>query len=215
MIEGGSDAERLAAQVEKVKEQASRNLLSVVVDIQDTLTSKMTDSPEKTVCDVINNTLSSFFDSNPKFVSAIPRRIRDQDRTKLLPGQHAGITLTFSLPDNTTLRINVHGGLRAFTNADMRDSDISLRQSHTKRTDAVLSQPSFINWHIRDSEGNILEDIWIKKSQTNMNFEKILYNGEPIDIFSSINQETYGFKQISESFSKHINDLTRVIPSNY
>lgn len=215
MTESGSAAERLAGEIEKVKEQASRNLLSVVVDIQDTLTTNMTDSPEKSACEVVNKSLSSFFDAKPKFDSAIPRRIREQDRTKLLPGQHAGVTITFSLPDNTTLRINIYGGLRAFANADMRDSDLSLRKSHTQRTDAVLSQPTFINWHIKNADGEVISDVWIKKTQPNINVEKIILNQEKIDIVASINQGTYGFKDMSDAFSKNINDLTTLVASNY
>lgn len=209
------NSDRIAEQIQTIKKESSRGVLAQLVNIQDSLTFAMAESQEKTVAQIASDALASFFDSNPNFVSATTRKPSDLDKTKLLPGQHIGVHIVFGLADGSILRINIYGGLRALANADMRDSDRTLQHSHTNRTDAISSQPTFLNWYIKRPDETTICNVWIKKTPNGVSLNKMIYDDQKIDIAATINKGAYGFTKISDDLTKSINDLTKIIPGSY
>lgn len=194
--------------------EAAEKLLSAICGAQDTLTETVPlDMEEAKDLQKINDELFSFFESNMKLVSAAPRKLSENDKTKMLPGQHSGIMLEFSNATGDRLIVNVYGGLRVFSSSDMRDFDTSLRNIHDRRTDVVVSQPTYINWHIVDIRQKKVCESWIKKTQPVISLYKASWEGKSVDAVATVNSESSVFNKMSQELSTNINSLTKIIPS--
>lgn len=204
----------LEKQLEREIENSGLQLLDTICDTQDTFALLVKEDPEKTALEVVANALLSFSESNPQLISARPRALRDNDRVKLLPGQHGGISLQFGLNDGNLLRINAYGGLRGFSGEDMKDSDTTLRRAHDVRTGSVLSQPTQINLHIKRPDDSVLFELWIVYDlNQRIRLDKLSYEGECIDAHPVINSEDSRFGKLTSGFHKSLGTLVKLIPS--
>jgi len=120
--------------------------------------------------------IDAFVDSEPEFISARRRVLRDKDRVKLLPGQHPGLGLQFSINTGDICRVNIYGGIRdADTPFDLRDSILAkeLEKTHADRTHQILSQHTELGWHIKDSMERKIAEAWMRYFlNTTFNFDR-------------------------------------------
>src|SRR5690349_8425064 len=76
----------LKAKENQMKEAYSVKLLSSIADMQDSLTTELSNNTneegksDRAVAQLTTTALLSFADSNPKFVFGVPRRLRDEDK---------------------------------------------------------------------------------------------------------------------------------------
>lgn len=212
--------QREKVKVEDLKKKASFKLLNALCNIQTNLdiraNSSQTQGPEQEILTLATNALIGLSEADPSYVAALARRTRFEEKVRLLPGQHSGITTIFSSSEGYTLRINVYGGLRAPVEQDMRDRDTNLEKIHSARTDRVLSQPTQIGWQIQDPSGELLFDTWIVY-QLNQSFrlDVLKYQGERIEINPTIDNSTSGFKNLNSSFIGAVDNLLRLVPSGH
>jgi len=206
--------------IRKEQEKAAKDLLFGIVDLQDTLCMNFEENfktePECTPFMYANNSLIQFLDANPKFIDAKPRSIRDEDRKKILPGQHAGVFLVFGLEDGTILKVNFYGGLRSLAEQDLKDKDTTLAKSHTIRTDNVITQNTHINWQINYVNGPIV-DSWIVFDPNNhgsFRQSSLKIDGEYIDCHPGIADSDQEGQQIKNEIFTPIGRLTKLVPSS-
>lgn len=193
-------------------EKQSSELLYSIADIQEFLTFRLVNDDETQNLFALTKVLSDYLENGLNFRSANPRTLRTTDRVRLLPGQHPGINLTFENSDRHILKINVYGALRIFSGQDLRDHDKTLKNLHDKRTDAVLSQPTHINWHITDLTNSRVCEAWIKKTLTTLSLDQMYYMENRVDVISTINSQNREFLELSQSFNRAVDDLTKLIP---
>jgi hypothetical protein len=204
------------------KEQASAalELLNGMADLQDTLSLEVTqgdsNAGEKDGFDYAGNALMNFANSEPIFLNANPRSIRDEDRKKILPGQHGGVYLAFSLKDGTILKINFWGGLRTVSGRDLKDQDINQLDSHTRRTDAVAGQSSHLNWQISLPGGPVI-DSWVVYNPNNKgSFRQSVLEIDETEIPCQpwISADDPRFRQIKEGVFGPIEKIIKLVPSS-
>jgi hypothetical protein len=192
-----------------------------MADLQDTLTLVMEENGDKDSGECLslaeaNEALISFLDSRPVFQTALPRTIRDKDRSKILPGQHGGVFTQFFLDDGTTLKINFWGGLRTPVGQDLKDNDRSLSISHTRRTEEVLGQITHLNWQMGKPNGlNI--DSWIAYNPNNNgSFQQrdLIIDGVHIDCNPNISSEDSRFQSIKKGVLTPVDRLVRLVPTS-
>lgn len=207
--------------IEAGKKEAASSLLEGFADLQDSFAvdvmgnSEMSEN-EKGAFDYAAQALVSFIDSNPKFIGASPRSIRELDRKRILPGQHGGISAAFSLEDGTILRLNFYGGLRIVTSADTHDADSSLARSHTRRTDSVLGQITHLNWQLSLPGGPALDSWMIHNPDNNGTFQQssLIIDGQDIECQPAIKNGDTRFNQLKEHIFNPINKLVDLVPSS-
>ena len=199
---------------------ASRQLIGSMADLQDTLCLKLegnekSDSPEMVGVRYSSEALAAFADSNFELQTVNPRSIRDQDRRKMLPGQHSGVYAQFGSGDGTILKVNFWGGLRILTSFDLKDGDPALRRSHTKTTDKVLEQPVQINWQLSLPGGPEIDN-WVVLNQEKGFFQlsSLLIDHEKIDVHPTIPRADKYFNEMRTSICSAMRDLTSSVPSS-
>lgn len=204
-------------------ENLSLQLLKGIADLQDTLAlvaQENTDlgDGEKASIDYAAQALVSFDDSEPTLIHSGPRSIRDDDRRKILPGQHGGVFLQYSIQDGTILRLNFYGGLRTIDTSDNRDTSIHPKSHHTARTDQIASQNTELNWQIIFTDGFSI-DSWISHNPNRKSFmQSALIQTEKnqpskIDCNPNINSNDSRYEDLLGSIKKPINKLISLIPS--
>lgn len=208
--------------IRKEQEKAAMELLSGMVALQDTLCLRVEEcgeinGGEEDSIVYANNSLISFEDSNPNFKNANPRSIREDDRKKILPGQHAGVFLQFDLQDGTILRINFWGGLRTVSTMDYRDSDTSLRVSHTARTDEIAEQRTQLNWQLYYPNGPTIDSWIVYNPNDNGSFRQgiLKIDGESVDCHPCISVKDSQFEQIKKGVFNPIEKLIKLVPSSF
>jgi len=195
--------------------KSSTELLNATVDIVDALnTAVKCDSDERVLLDSTTNTLLDISAQEPKFSYALPRRISEKDKGAIKPYEHPGLHIGFSLPTNEVLIINVYGGLRKMDPVDLNDNDIKLINSHTNRTEEIISKPTRININLNGVDGKPRFDVWIcKNPDLSMFLDSLKLEGKYIDIHPSINnKDTYGYPEINSRLDKSIKELINLIP---
>lgn len=203
------------------QEKYSRLLLSGISDLQDSLVLKIEENAdippgEKTAFVYANQSLISFVESSElSFSTANPRSIRDRDRKSILPGQHGGVFVQFGLQDGTILRINFFGGLRTVSVSDLKDGDTSLRNSHTRRTDEVLTQATHLNWQINYPNGPVI-DSWMIYHPNDRVFQQssLKIDGKYVDCHPGIGKKDKVFEPIHKEIFQPIGELIKLIPSS-
>lgn len=202
-------------------EKEATKLLDGITSLQDTLSYIAEeilepDTSEKTATIYANDSLLSFVDSDPNFVTANPRSIRDKDRKSILPGQHAGVFLQFGLKDGTILKINFYGGLRTLSDYDLKDSDKTLKFSHTSRTDQISIQKTHLNWQINFLGGKTI-DSWITYNPNNNgSFQQstLIIDNEYIDSHPGLSNNDPRFEVIKSTIFDTISKIVNLVPSS-
>jgi len=213
-----TQAKDLQKKNNEVIEVASRGVLNTIADIQDTFAVFIPeeDVAEKAAIEYINNALWSAVQMEEKlmFLFAKPRIPSGQDKVFLLPGQHPGIFLAFSVPDTgEIIKINAYGGLRGLSGEDTHDSDRTLRKGHTTRTEDISSQPTLFNFHMQIPNGEIIFDTWIQyQPHDKFVLHNTMYGGQPIDVHPSILSDHNNFKQLAAGLHTSVGSLLRLIP---
>lgn len=206
--------------IKKEQEQAAKELLAGIVDLQDTLSMKFEEKfksePECTPLMYANSSMIQFADANPKFIDAKPRSIRDEDRKKILPGQHAGVFIIFGLGDGTILKVNFYGGLRSLAEQDLKDKDTTLANSHTTRTDNIIVQNTHINWQMNYVNGPVVDSWIVFDPNNNGSFKQssLKIDGEYIDCHPEVKNTDQGAQQIKDEVFTSIGKLTKLVPSS-
>jgi hypothetical protein len=207
--------------IKKEQEKAARDLINGMADLQDTLTLVLEENGDKNSGECLslaeaNEALISFLDSKPIFQTALPRTIKDKDRSRILPGQHAGVFAQFFLNDGTILKINFWGGLRTPAEQDLRDTDRSLSVSHTRRTEAVLGQVTHLNWQIGFPGGSTI-DSWIAYNpDNNGSFQQrdLLIDKVHVDCNPNISSNDSRFESIKKGVLTPIDRLVKLVPTS-
>jgi hypothetical protein len=199
---------------------AAGQLVTAMADLQDSLcfmveSKGSAEGAELNAFQYSSDALSSFADSSPQLRAAKPRSVRDADRARLLPGQHSGVYLQFSAPDGTILFLNFKGGLRILSSGDLRDTDVFMKQTHTKTTDKVLEQPVELNWQLLLPGGPKI-DSWIVLNQSTNTYRlsSLEIDGDKFDIHPSLQKGDAHFDDIKGRISSATRDLTGLIPSS-
>lgn len=208
--------------IKKEQEGAASRLINGLADLQDTLATvaegntDILESAELTAFKYADESLLSFVDSGPSFQTASPRSVREDDRKKILPGQHAGAFLQFGLSDGTTLRVNFWGGLRTIASQDLRDGDITLSNSHTIRTESVVGQKTHLNWQIIHPNGLVIDSWIVYTPDNNGSFKQssLKVDGESIDYRPFIENKDSRFEKIKKDIFEPIGKLVKLIPSS-
>ena len=207
--------------IKKEQEIAAIELINGIANLQDSLAYVVEkipgiDAGSKASLEYTSASLCSFVDSNPTFKTASPRSIREDDRKKILPGQHGGVYLQFDLEDGTVLKVNFWGGLRTMSAQDLKDRDISLRFSHTSRTEEVLTQNTEVNWQIIFRNGPTV-DSWMHYNPGrggSFQQDALRVGGEGVDCHPSILNDNPMFNKLKEGVLNPINDLVKLVPSS-
>lgn len=206
----------------KEQESVVTELLTGMADLQDTLICVAEDSKGLTAEEIkalrfADVSLISFCDASPNFLTASPRSVRDEDRRKILPGQHAGVFLQFGLLDGTILRINFWGGLRITSTQDLKDKDLTLSTSHTRRTEDVLEQPTDFNWQLSYPRSGPFIDSWMRFNPNNKgSFQQssISVDGEKVDCRPTILSDDSRFPQLKKEIFEPIGKIIKLVPNS-
>lgn len=205
------------------QETALLKLLPAYADLQDTMSLIIEGMPETDVPEgdkaafiYASESIISFIDSDPKLLTVRPRSIREKDRNSILPGQHAGVFAQFGLEDGTILKVNFWGGLRTVSSMDVKENDLTLRRTHTARTDAIASQLTHLNFQII-YPGDSSIDSWISYNpQNGEQFcqSKLIVDGEPINDYPRISGSDPRFTQLKNEVFNPIKELVNLVPSS-
>ena len=195
--------------------QSGFALINTLYDAQASFALMGSPCAEQDAAQNVADILLAYIESNPMLTGAAPRTLRPEDRIKLLPNQHKGFSLQFVLPGiGETLRTNVYGALREFGQGDLRDTDATLRNLHSSRTEAIMSQPTYINLHLKDIRENTLFDLWMTyQLNQRLRLDKLFLESEKIDFIPALTKEHAQFNQINSSLNAVIPTLARMIPS--
>lgn len=150
-------------------------------------------------------------------VTLRPRSVRNEDKVKPLPGEHAGVSAQFVSKEGVTTRLNFYGGLRdARSASDQHDSDISLRHSHASRTLTVASQPTHINLHmISPGETQPFFDLWIVRQPTQLSLSTFEFEHVKHDIHPVITSKDHLFKPLTSQLHSAMKNLMLMVPNPY
>jgi len=149
-------------------------------------------------------------------ITLSPRATRPDDKIKIFPGEHAGVSIQIVTPTGVIARVNFYGGLRDSQHAsDQHDMDKTLRHSHATRTDAVASQPTQINLHMF-SPGHVepFLDIWMISRPNKIQLTTFKFEG-PHDVNVAITDTDYGFKTITSGLHKSMKNLMLMVPNPF
>jgi len=208
--------------IKKEQKDAAFQLVNSLADLQDSLATvaennkSILDSAELAAFRYADESLLSFVDSDPSFHTASPRSVREDDRKKILPGQHAGAFLQFGLSDGTTLRVNFWGGLRTVVSQDLRDGDVTLSNSHTIRTESVVGQRTHLNWQIIYPNGLVIDSwiVHIPDNKGSFTQSSLIVDGQGIDYRPFIESDDSRFEKIKKNVFEPIGKLVKLIPSS-
>lgn len=205
----------------KEKISAVRRLILGIVGLQDSLTvdvetNKDFEDAETQAIRYANDSLDFFIKSKPKFSSIQPRSIREPDRRKILPGQHAGVFIQLTVDDGTVLRVNFYGGLRTTVANDLRDRDPRGTHSHTQRTDEVISQLVHLNWQIIFADNQTIDSWIVFNPDNNGTFRQhnLQFNKETVDVHPLITATDSRFNQLKKNIFEPIEQLVKLIPTS-
>lgn len=213
--------ERAQEIVRKEQVNAARELIRGIINLQENLTvdsekNQKFGEAERNAIRYANDSLEFFIQSKPKFNTIGPRSIREFDRKKILPGQHAGVFIQLFLNDGSILRVNFWGGLRTTVGNDLRDNDTTNRNSHTQRTDEVTSQLVHLNWQII-FPGNQSIDSWmVFNPDNNGSFRQddLQIENNKVDIHPLIKAKDSRFKLLKENIFSPIEKLVKLVPTS-
>ena len=218
--------------IKNEQEKEAAKLLAALVNLQDSLllvaegTDKQRaleerskeESPEISSLRYATDSLIGFSDFPISSVVIRPRAIREKDREKILPGQHAGVFLQFNLEDGTILRINFFGALRSIDTTDLKDgnANFSLGRSHTSRTEEIIGQTTQLNWQVSYPNGPTIDSWVVYSPNNNGSFRQSILKmeGESIDIHPNLQNTDPYFKSIKEEIFTPIGQLAKLVPSS-
>lgn len=145
-----------------VEQESSQNRLAQEVitfydEVVDSLVIELDREPAtKRDGTLLSNGLDVFrtwMDDSPVTSVEVRRRtVRADDN--ISEGEHPGAHIVMKFADERVCHLNIWGGVgREQMEADMRQSDTTLENIHSTKTDAILSKPSRIQIGIFDSDG--------------------------------------------------------------
>jgi hypothetical protein len=203
---------------------SSLQLVRSYSDALNTLSDKLTKIRNPEIADAIteiqnaDQAIYDFLQDDDLVCVASRRSPSANDKMKLFPGQHAGVSLTIIREaDGTTMRVNFYGSLRDANHPmDLRDGARE-KVFHSGRTDNIASQPMLLNMHLI-LPGTTLPyyDLWLSYK---MNAEIKLMSFRTLDkindIQPSISTKDHQFKPIAESIGSSCRALAQLVPNTY
>lgn len=214
--ENQDSLERLTRTNKELVNAASIGVVDLVYDLTESIFLKIPEDFEdrKTLEEAIE-ILSAFVGCNFPSILARPRQERTKDRVRFLPGQHKGIFISYVTESHDFGNFNIYGGLRDIHSPfELKDTDLSMRRHHTKRTDTVLSQTVQFNFHVKSLENASLIDVWYTYSLNKaFRLDKLIVDGQTIDISVAVDEGDFCFKELKDRFNAHTRILTSLVPS--
>ena len=214
-----SETQQAQEVIKKEAEAAARQLLEGIADLQDSLSYQVENDPNSTKGDkeafvYTYSSLWGFVDANPDFSTVRPKAVKNRDRKAILPSQHAGVFLQFSLKDGTILRINFYGGLRMISGMDFRDQGTPTT-SHARRTELIIDQETQLHWQIDYPNGPVINSrIVFDPRQKTFKQSALEIDGESINFQPSLTKTEETFEKIKTAVFKPIEALVNLIPSS-
>lgn len=174
-------------------------------------------TPSIEAVDNADSAILSFLNGEELSITLAPRVKRPDDKVKMLPGQHAGVVVQY-VDQKTGLigRVNFYGGIRdPHHHLDTKDTDITRRRSHAARTDAVVSQPTHLNFHmLGQNETEPFLDVWITASPSEIRLSKFKFE-EYHEVFRAIEAGDRRFRKIYTPLNRAMNSLMLMVPNPY
>ena len=214
--ENEDSLERLTKANKELVDAASIGMADLVYDLTESILLKIPeDFDDRETLEETIEILSAFVGCNFASILAKPRREQDEDRVRFLPGQHKGIFISYVTESHDFGGFNIYGGLRDIHSPfELKDTDLSMRRHHTTRTDAVLSQTVWFDFHVKSPENVSLMDIWYTYSLNKaFRLDKLIVDGQKIDIIAAVDEGDFCFKELKDRFNAHTRILTSLVPS--
>lgn len=219
MAEHEDDIEKLTKQTQELINSAGIDMATLILNLlQNSHTLLPPNSEGKRELREAILLIDAFIKSGFVSIVAKPRAERENDRVKHYPGQHKGVLVSYITTNHDMGNFNLYGGLRDATGSiEMRDSKEAMQVSkhHASRTDSIASQPTHINFHIKDINQQPLVEVWFVHSlNRGFSLHTLKLHKERVDVLAIIGIKHPNYKTFKTRFSRASDTLTSLVPSS-